>query len=376
MVQVPRSRTGSLDVDTLDAFDLLVAGGAHSMRGWRLHALDLRRRDDTLARLDPAGAVLLGCRVTDASNRALRTRGALLFPPIHAVPFDPYRSRLYTAAELYAGVTTGSYEDTLDARVYAWATVADTVHDLPASLAVALHDHAIAAALAEELSTGALAGGPVVGIMGGHAVHRGDAAYTDAARLGRRLARAGLVVATGGGPGAMEAGNLGAYLADSPDTALGAAVNTLARTDLEPDGVTAWARAAFDVLGEHPGGRASLGIPTWFYGHEPPGPFATHIAKYFANAARESVLLNVCTGGTVFLPGMAGTVQEIFQEACENYYAAEQQVAPMVLVGREHWENELPAWPLLRALAADRPMRARVHLVDDVDEAYVVLAGA
>ena len=31
--------------------------------------------------------------------------------------------------------------------------------------------------------------------------------------------------------------------------------------------------------------------------------------------------------------GIAGTVQEVFQDACENYYADESSVAPMVLVG-------------------------------------------
>ena len=44
--------------------------------------------------------------------------------------------------------------------------------------------------------------------MGGHAAQRGDAEYADAARLGHALG-AHHVVATGGGPGAMEAANLG-----------------------------------------------------------------------------------------------------------------------------------------------------------------------
>ena len=69
------------------------------------------------------------------------------------------------------------------------------------------------------------------------------------------------------------------------------------------------------------GATTSLGIPTWFYGHEPPNVFATAIAKYFRNATREAILLQVCDAGIVFLPGAGGTVQEIFQDACENYYA-------------------------------------------------------
>ena len=77
----------------------------------------------------------------------------------------------------------------------------------------------------------------------------------------------------------------------------------------------------------------------------------------------------MCTGGIVFLPGAGGTVQEIFQDACENYYADESSVAPMVLVGRTYWTETLPAWPLLTALARGRAMEAHVHLVDTVEEA-------
>ena len=77
--------------------------------------------------------------------------------------------------------------------------------------------------------------------------------------------------------------------------------------------------------------------------------FANAIAKYFRNPTREAILLEVCDAGIVFLPGAGGTVQEVFQDACENYYADESSVAPMVLVGAEYWTETLPAWPLLAA---------------------------
>ena len=93
-------------------------------------------------------------------------------------------------------------------------------------------------------------------------------------------------------------------------------------------------------------------------GHEPPNPFATSIAKYFKNATREAILLQVCNAGIVFLPGAAGTVQEVFQDACENYYADPASIAPMVLVGREHWTRTVPAWPLLHSLARDLAVSA------------------
>jgi predicted Rossmann-fold nucleotide-binding protein len=203
--------------------------------------------------------------------------------------------------------------------------------------------------------------------MGGHDLDRSSAAYADAARLGWMLGQRH-VVATGGGPGAMEAANLGAFLAGTSRDDLASAVATLAGVPSYRPSVDQWVAKAKSVV-EDVDGRASLGIPTWFYGHEPPNVFATAIAKYFRNATREAILLQICDAGIVFLPGVGGTVQEIFQDACENYYAAPASVAPMVLVGRKYWTSTVPAWPLLQSLARGRAMEPYVHLVDTVDEA-------
>ena len=103
------------------------------------------------------------------------------------------------------------------------------------------------------------------------------------------------------------------------------------------DDVTAWVRSGLAAVADLEDSGRSLGIPTWHYGHEPPNPFSSRVAKYFRNAIREDVLLEVCRGGIVFLPGAAGTVQEVFQSACGNYYAADAEVARMVFVGEEYW---------------------------------------
>ena len=358
------------EIESVEQLDEKVAAGATKMRRWQLVDLDLREREDVLLRLDAAGALFLGCRLSDATADVLRTRGALIFPEVPDVPFNAYRAELYSPAELYDGLD-GGYEQTPDARIYSWAQ--RVTRPMPGgvsirdSLAMALHDNAIDDALAEFVE-----GRRVVGVMGGHAVKRGDPGYAEAARLGRDLGRAGFTVATGGGPGAMEAANLGAALADADDGALDEALSTLSSApDFHLD-ITTWARAGFAVTGAT---SASLGVPTWFYGHEPPNAFATAVAKYFRNAIREDILLHVCRAGLVFLPGAAGTVQEVFQSACENYYAAVERVAPMVLVGRDFWTERLPAWPLLDVLAVDRPFAARLSLVDTTDDVLGRLGG-
>jgi predicted Rossmann-fold nucleotide-binding protein len=322
--------------------------------------------------MDPAGSVFLGCTFEAATEDWLHRNGALIFPTLPGVPFDPYRGQVYTAAELYSGLDTGPYEGTLDAQVYAWSSRSATRHDLDSTLAASLHDHAIGDAM-EALFSTVFAGRRMVGVMGGHAAERGSTIYDGAARLGRLLAREGYAVATGGGPGAMEAANLGARLSASGDEEFADALDRLAGVPGFRPSVTDWARAAADVLAEAGPGVANLGIPTWHYGHEPPNLFATHIAKYFGNALREAVLLQRCDGGIVFLPGAGGTVQEIFQDACENYYATPEALSPMVLVGRKYWTEELPAWPLLQALARGRSMEGAVHLVDTVEQALDVL---
>src|SRR5256714_11774309 len=131
--------------------------------------------------------------------------GARVLEIPDGIPYDPFRSTLYTRDELMG--------DGLDARIERY--VLDHGFRAPhaaEALAQRLHDHAIDVALAEFLEVD---GEPrrVVGIMGSAATRRDDRWFHKAAELGRLAARAGYLVASGGGPGIMEAANLGAFLA-------------------------------------------------------------------------------------------------------------------------------------------------------------------
>ena len=356
-----------VDVESLVELDRRLAGGARRLGSWRVHRLDLTAHGAALRERDVRGAGFLGCSFADGDDDALAAGGAVVLPEVGSSPLDVYRPRLYTADELYDRIP---YSRTLDARGYAWA---QRTPDRDDALAAALHDHAVDQALARFV-----AGQRVVGVMGGHALARDTPAYADAARLGWALGRAlggSAVVATGGGPGAMEAANLGGRLAGVDSAVLDASLTVLAQVPSYRPSIDAWVASARAAVDDVPDPRPTLGVPTWHYGHEPPNLFATAIAKYVANATREAVLLEICDAGIVFLPGAAGTVQEVFQDACENYYAEETGVAPMVLLGRLYWTDTVPVWPLLQSLARGRAMEQHVHLVDTVDEAAAVVAG-
>ncbi|GAB3621834.1 LOG family protein [Glutamicibacter endophyticus] len=361
----------AVNITSLAEFDRLattaVETDAALARNWRVHQLDLRERTGMLRRLDYTGCLFIGCTFADGVQEQVQLHGALcLGQSTEAAPFNAQRRALYTAEELYAGIEQLRYRQVPDARIYAFAQQ-QAVPGRPTeefALATTLHDHHVARALEHEVYEGKFSRSPIVGVMGGHDCVRGSESYAQAVHLGALLTRSGYSVATGGGPGAMEAANAGAWLAGYENPQIDEAIDMLAEAPLAQDSRTAWARSALAVQQRFARTGCSLGIPTWFYGHEPPNLFASHIAKFFANSMRESILLEQSNGGIIVLPGSAGTVQEIFQDACENYYAPSARVTPIVLVGVEHWTKTLPVYPLLKALSAGKSMRFRIALVD------------
>ena len=274
------------------------------------------------------------------------------------IPYDPFRTSLYTRDELMAGG--------LDARIE--RHVLDhgfRAPPAPEALAQRLHDHALDLALAEFLC---VEGEPrrVIGIMGSAATPRDDHWFRAAAELGRAAARAGYLVASGGGPGIMEAANLGAFLAPHHDAALDSALADLARAPSYESERDEYVAAASGVRERYAPGGESLAIPTWFYPGEPVGQFASHIAKYFANSIREDGLLTIAVSGIVFAPGRAGTVQELFQDAAQNAYGIRGR-SPMVLLGRDAWGGDPSLYAVLRDLA--RRFGGFDHLVALADDA-------
>jgi predicted Rossmann-fold nucleotide-binding protein len=379
------------EIESHEELDLHLRAG--TLAGKTVQGLDLSRHSDSvLAGVDVHDVLFVGCHFpsVDAVVDVLR-RGAIVVPAFLNVPYPTHPSRLYTPEDLSAGFAHGGFATMYDTVVYDhFRATGGAVPDVREALVQRMHDYAMDTALGALTNGWMAAKGPsaAIGVMGGHAVPRGSAEYRASTEIAWRLARAGRLVVTGGGPGVMEAANLGAFLAEQPFEALDEAIDRLAPAPdfLDHDTYTATAlrvRADFvvpvaddQVAWARHGG---LAIPTWLYGHEPANLFAARIAKYFSNAIREDTILRLSRGGIVFAPGMAGTVQEIFQAATKTFYATDGVSGPFVFLDVEHWTRRLPVRELLAPLLTASPngdLSGLIHVTDDVAEAVELLTAS
>lgn len=178
--------------------------------------------------------------------------------------------------------------------------------------------------------------GPAIGVFGSARSGPADPTYTLAVELGEKLASAGFAVITGGGPGTMEAANLGASRAGGISVGLGIEL-------------------PFETgLNEY----VDLGINF----------------RYFF--ARKTMFVKYSQGFAV-LPGGLGTFDELF-EALTLVQTHKVTSFPVVLLGVDYWSGLLD-WirgPVLdhgNVSAADLDM---IQLTDDVDELVATMVEA
>ncbi len=351
------------ELDSLDSF-LKNKGQLHCSV---VQGLDLRELDLDWSKLSFSGAVFLGCTFPKEVKADLLIQGgAVVFPTLPNLPYDPYRAQLYSREELMHGWTPRA-DNSVDKKIYDhFEARGGAKADILESLAQRIHDHAVDDALRGLLEGKVEDDGvkKVVAIMGGHSTPRTDPYYKKVVKLTRDLTRAGFYVASGGGPGTMEAANLGAWLADVDDAGLDVVFSILDSAPKYSD--PGYMEAAQSVIDLYPNGRSSIAVPTWFYGHEPTNLFSKQIAKYFSNSIREDGLLAIAEYGVIFAPGSAGTTQEIFMDATQNHYVTFDKISPMVFLGEDRYNKETMLYPCIKQLAEGREYSKMLHCSDDI----------
>ena len=314
--------------------------------------------------LDAAGIVNRVLEITSNQDFSMYVRKL-------GKPFDAYIKKLYDSKMLYEGYDyhdESTFANCYDTKVYQhYVDHGKRGQDVLETLSRALHDHFITYQLYKMLDL--YDEKDVVGIMGGHAKRRDDPQYRQIVFLSKRLTEMGRLMVTGGGPGAMEATHLGAWMAGRTEAETNEAVDMLMPSPTFQD--EGWLSRSFEVMERFPlvTDYRSLAIPTYYYGHEPTAPFATDIAKYFDNSVREDGIVTIAKGGIIYTPGSAGTMQEIFQDAGQNHYESEGYASPMIFMGKDYYTNVMPAYSLLKDLS-DRGLYKNMILTisDDNDE--------
>ncbi|MEM8734106.1 MAG: hypothetical protein AAGG44_07785 [Planctomycetota bacterium] len=366
------------EIETVGQFKRWLSG-ASPLKPAAVQAVDASRFDREIQQREFTGSIFLGCELSEQATNRIVATGGIVFPQLDDFLFPVHRSRLYEPEELFSDFDPedeNSFQNTLDHRVYLQykSHGGAQTESIRVTLARRLHDHSITDALHD-----AIKGEKVVAIMGGHSMERGDPYFAKIAHLSRLLTQDGFLMVSGGGPGAMEATHVGAYFASRKEFELDAALSMMSK---RPEGAEpgreyadhdwlhrAWrVRLVFPLSASDKKKCRSIGIPTWLYGQEPPTPFATHIAKYFANSVREDGLLQIANHGLVFSPGSAGTIQEIFQDAAQNHYHTTGGCAPMILFGEQYWKETKPVWPLMKSLSRGQPYGELLAITDSAAE--------
>ena len=289
------------------------------------------------------------------------------------------RDRLYTVDELMAGYRSDAPMQHLDARIAAHVKAAGIPPaDVGEAIAQVVHDQGVDAAMRAFVAASVADGRHVAGVMGGAATPRNAPGYRLAAQTAKGLSEAGFLVATGGGLGIMEAGNLGACFAGRPDEELQAAIDELARCPTYAGHEAEYIDSARAVAARRPAGARSLAVATWRYDSEPISQFATHIAKLFQNAVREDGLLSIADAGVAYFEGGFGTLQEIFQDLAQNGSAGPAHQAPMVFVDTAAYGRPGSPFHLARARAAGAaaPFDHLIALADSADAVVAAMTAA
>jgi hypothetical protein len=159
--------------------------------------------------------------------------------------------------------------------------------------------------------------------------------YKMARDLGKRLAKEGFTMVTGGGPGIMEAGN----------------------------------RGAFEAGGE------SVGLDIQLPNEQRRNKYVQK-SKGFHYFFTRKVMLSASAQAYVFFPGGFGTFDELFEVATLIQTGKMSDQVPVILMGKDYWSGLLE-WIKVNMMEKNRfvePFEMEIlRLVDTADEAFEII---
>jgi predicted Rossmann-fold nucleotide-binding protein len=291
--------------------------------------------------------------------------------------YSPGRDSLYTIEELMAGYRSDAPMQSLDSRLSTHVKASGIPPaEVDEAIAQVVHDQGVDQAMRAYVAASIDNGRHVVGVMGGSSAPRDAPDYRLAAQTAKALSEAGFLVATGGGLGIMEAGNLGAYFAGRSDDELHAAVDALELCPTYRGHEAKYIDSARSITATEPAGAPSLAVATWRFDEEPISQFATHIAKLFQNSVREAGLLSIADAGVVYFEGGFGTLQEIFQDLSQNSSAPPDHQMPMVFVDTVAYGQPGSPFHLARGRAAQvaAPFDDLITLADSTESVVATIS--
>jgi len=172
----------------------------------------------------------------------------------------------------------------------------------------------------------------VVTVYGSTKIKRDSRVYNQARKLGQLLAQAGITVATGGGPGIMEAANRGAFEANGRSVGINIFLDILER------------RNSYTT--------ENIGFNHFF--------------------ARKYILAHIAQA-YIYFPGGYGTLDEFFEMTTLVSTKKIEQKMPMVVVGKTYWAS-LKKWLSAEAVKEYQTLSADKlkfwTVVDSAEEAF------
>ncbi len=176
-----------------------------------------------------------------------------------------------------------------------------------------------------------------VTIFGSARLFKESPYFQQAESLAYKIAKQGIPVITGGGPGIMEAANLGALSADEP------------------------------------GDGESIGLNIKLPAEQEANHFQDLTLNFRYFFVRKYMFVKHAVAFVIF-PGGYGTLDELF-EALTLVQTNKIIKIPIILVGRDYWEGLL-SWienKLMREGCINQQERDLITLVDDIDDALKII---